>query len=490
MEEISIYDIDFSQNIELMDKKIKGIIHFKDFKFHQATFENCVFERIFFSSNGQKAETYFQFTKCKINRIEINCFVDHICINDSQVHSIKQEKGETRFLEIFCDEAVKNYINYLMLFNSTCKQLSLKGYRINTLSLRDLKVPQSLTIEDVTVIQNFTIVGCFIKEGSILNTTSKSNFSLAKLQPDTDLYLGYMDCHTFRFVDKLRNLNLIINKLKCKLLFFQNFEVINTTFKLNDIIVSEELRLLESDFGSSHFVDCDFTKCRTLISFPVLTSIRSLNLNFSDNVEYFNQIGDAAKEKKIAELMEFYRQLKYNALSQHNQYKSLTYYSKEMNWYYKSLKNLGGFSSKFGVKNKYLHKVMRWLFEWIYDLYDLVIHSALKKRNPFEGFRVWVFKYTNNFGIDWIRPSLIYIVLSYLLFIIASENYDFTKSIQFSAFIDPDFPKFLNPINKFSFSDATHPGSFKTALAELFAIIVQGFLIYQIIRGFRKYVLK
>lgn len=490
MEEITILDIDFSQNIELKDKKIKGIIHFKDFEFHQATFDNCVFDRIFFSSNTQKKETYFAFTKCKINRIDINCFVDHICIDDSEVHAIKQEKGETRFLEIFCDEAEKNFINYLMLFNSNCNQLIIKNYRINTLSIRGLNITQSLTIDDIVVIQNFSLIGCFIKNGSILSTTCKSDVALSKFLPDTDLYLGYMDCNTIRFVDKLRNLNLIIHKLKCKFLFFQNFEVINSTFKLNDITVSQELRLLESDFGNSHFVDCDFTECRTLISFPVLTSIRSLNFNFSDNVEYFNQFADATKEKKIAELMEFYRQLKYNAISQHNQYKSLSYYSKEMNWYYKSLKNLGDFSSKFGVKNKFLQKVLSLMFEWLYDLYDLVIHSAIKKRNPFEGFRIWIFKYTNNFGIDWVRPTLIYLVLSYLLFVFANESYVFSTSFQFSALVDPHFPQFLNPINKFSFSDATHPGSFKTALAELFAIIIQGFLIYQIIRGFRKYVLK
>ena len=213
-------------------------------------------------------------------------------------------------------------------------------------------------------------------------------------------------------------------------------------------------------------------------------------MKFSDDIKYYTEFDIATNEKKIAELMEFYRQLKFNAITQHNHYNALDYYSKEMNWYFKSLKNLDDFSTKFSVKNKSLQKVLKCIFEWLYDLYDLVIYSAVKKRNPFEGFRIWVFKYTNNFGIDWIRPTLIYIVLSYLLFVVANESYEFTSSFQFSAITNPDFPRFLNPINKFSFSEVTQPNSFRTALAELFAIIIQGFLLYQLIRGFRKYVLK
>lgn len=65
MEEISVYDIDFSQNIQLKDKKINGHIYFKDFNFFQATFENCVFERIFFSSNEQKKNHIFNSLNAK-----------------------------------------------------------------------------------------------------------------------------------------------------------------------------------------------------------------------------------------------------------------------------------------------------------------------------------------------------------------------------------------------------------------------------------------
>jgi|APSaa5957512576_1039674.scaffolds.fasta_scaffold08494_2 hypothetical protein len=490
MEEVYFRDINFKEEGVIQDKIIKGNILFNDFDFYQANFVNCEFNNITFVSNTKRAITYFQFTKCKINRIDINCFVDHICINDSEVHVLKQENGETRFIEIFCDEAEKNFMNYLMLFNSTSQQLSIKNYRINTLYLRGLKVLQSLTIDNVIVIQNFSIIGCFIKDGNILNTICKSDFSLANFELDTELYLGYLDCNRVRFNNKLRNLNLILSNIKCKYIRFQNFDVINSTFKLDKISVSEELLMLESDFGNSYFVDCNFTKCRISISFPILTSIKSLNLNFSNNVNYYNQFGDATKEKEITEIAEFYRQLKFNAISQDNHYTALEYYSKEMNCYFTSLKNLNDFSYKLGGKNKFINLLLKWTFEWIYDFYDLVIHSIFKSKNPFEGFRVWVFKYTNNFGLDWVRPAIIYVIVSYLLFVIANDDYSFTLSLKFSALIEPNFPQFLNPINKFSFSEITNQKTFKTSLVELIAIITQGFLIYQIIRGFRKYVLK
>jgi hypothetical protein len=388
MEVIDFYRIDFSEGDVIQNKKINGNALFKDFEYFQANFVKCEFDHIIFASNAKRSETYFQFTKCKINRIDINCFVDHLCINDCEINAIKQEKGETKFIEIFSDDKENNNINYLMLFNSDCNQLSIKDYNINTLSLRGLKTITSLLIENVTVFKNFSIIGCLIKNGSILYVNCKSDFVLAKFDLNTDLFLGYLDCHWIHLVDKLRNINLILKDIKCKYLRFQNIEVINSLFKLENIEVSEELRLLESDFGNTFFVDCDFSKCRISISFPILSAIKSLNLKFSNNVANFNQNWEDTKEKLNTELIEFYRQLKVNAISQHNQYNSLYYYSKEMNCYFKSLKSLNELSEIIKFKNKKIHTIFNWLFEWMFDFYDLSIYSIIKKKNPFEGFRI------------------------------------------------------------------------------------------------------
>lgn len=486
MEEIHFYKIDFSTVGVIQDKIIKGNVHFKDFEYHQANFENCVFDDIIFSSNSKRAKTYFSFTKCEIRRIDINCFVDHLCINDCKIHAIKQEKGETRFIEIFSDDKVNN-INYLMLFNSDCNQLSIKHYNINHLSLQGLNTKTSLLIDNVTVFENFSIIGCLIKNGSILNVICKSNFVLDKFDLNTDLYLRYLDCRWIHLIDKLRNVNLILKDIKCKYLTLQNIEVINSLFKIENIVVSEELSLLESDFGNTFFVDCDFSKCRISISFPILNAIKSLNLKFSNNVANFNQNWEDTKEKLNTELIEFYRQLKVNAISQHNQYNSLYYYSKEMNCYYKSLKSLKELSKIIKFKNKKIHTIFKWLFEWMYDFYDLSIYSIIKRKSPFEGFRIWIFKYSNNFGIDWIRPTIIYLALSYFLFVIGSDEYDFTLKMKLEAFVDPNFPRFLNPISKFSFNDLNEGKRFISSFIDLIAIITQGFLIYQIIKGFRKF---
>jgi len=48
----------------------------------------------------------------------------------------------------------------------------------------------------------------------------------------------------------------------------------------------------------------------------------------------------------------------------------------------------------------------------------------------------------------------------------------------------------LNPINKLSLYDLDGNQSYKSAAIEFIAMIAQGFLTYQIIRGFRKFSMK
>jgi hypothetical protein len=59
--------------------------------------------------------------------------------------------------------------------------------------------------------------------------------------------------------------------------------------------------------------------------------------------------------------------------------------------------------------------------------------------------------------------------------------------MKLEAFVDPNFPRFLNPINKFSLNDLNEGKRFISSFIDLIAIIAQGFLIYQIIKGFRKF---
>lgn len=223
------------------------------------------------------------------------------------------------------------------MLDSSCRHLSLKNYDIDTLTLRRLKVDFKLTIDNVTVYQNFTIVDCLIKNGNIVNISSKYFFSIANLDFDTDLFLGYTNCETLQIIGKIRSSALILNEVKCQNLRFDSLEVLSSLVKMDNIQVTKQLFMLESDFGETYFVDCNFSECRISISFPILTSIKSMNLNFSDDVIYNTEFGEATKKKEIDELMEFYRQLKFNAITQHNHYNALKYYSKEMNWYFKSL---------------------------------------------------------------------------------------------------------------------------------------------------------
>lgn len=492
LEEIEAYKIRFSEVDTFDGKKIKGGIIINEFKNGNVVFHNCVFDSpIKFKSNSSKKIFSFSFLKCTITQVYIECFVDTLTFDDCKISAIYQrEGGETNNLGIICDENEKNSIENLILVNSKTNQLLLRDYRINTISLRNFHIEKSLDIRNIDVFQKFDIIDCNIKFGSVITSGFHDDFCIKELHSGSDLYFDTINCKHVRIYSSLRNVTLILRTIEAQSLRFQNLEVINSRFKLDTVTVSDNLYLLDSDFNDTVFADCNFSNCKIEISFPILRNIKSTNLYFSDNVQFYHQNRNDTIEKQNSEKIEFYRQLKINSTEQNNQFDALKYYSKEMDWYLKSMRNLPELSIILNIRNTRCKSLTIWLFQWLYDFYDLVIHSTIKWKNPFEKFRLWLFKYTNNFGVDWFRPAIIYLIISYLFFIQASNSYDFTLKLRFDALFDPDFIRFLNPIHKLSLFELINEYTFKTAFIEFFAIITQGFLIYQIIRGFRKFSFK
>ena len=492
LEEIEASSIRFSETSSFDGKRIKGAITINEYKYENVVFHKCVFDRpIKFVSNLKKRNFSFSFIKCTIQQVYIECFVDTLTFDDCKISAIIQrEGGETNNLGIICDGIVKSSIENLILLNSKTKQLILRDYRINTISLRNFHIEDSLDIVNVDVFQKFEIINCKIIVGSIIASKFHEDFCIKELQSGSDIYIDTINCKHVRIYSSLRNVNLILRTVEAQSLRFQNLEVINSRFKLDTVTVSDNLYLLDSDFNDTVFADCNFRNCKIEISFPILRNIKSTNLYFSDNVQFYHQNRNETIEKQNSEKIEFYRQLKINSIEQNNQFDALKYYSKEMDWYLKSMKNLPELSTRVKTKNKKLNSFIIWLLTWIYDFFDLVIISVFKFKNPFEKFRLWLFKYTNNFGVEWFRPTIIYLIISYLFFTGASETYDFTWKIKFEAFVDPNFPRFLNPINKLSLYDLSGNHSYLSAVIEFISMIAQGFLIYQIIRGFRKFSMK
>ncbi len=492
LEEIDALRIRFSETSTFDGKKIKGAITINEFKYENVVFHKCVFDSpIKFKSNLNKKIFSFSFIKCTIQQVYIECFVDTLTFDDCKISAIYQrEGGETNNLGIICDENKKNSIENLILLNSKTNQLFLRDYRINTISLRNFHIEKSLDIRNIDVFQKFDIIDCNIKFGSVITSGFHDDFCIKELHSGSDLYFDTINCKHVRIYSSLRNVNLIFRTIEAQSLRFQNLEVINSNFKLDTVTVSDNLCLLDSDFNDTVFADCNFSNCKIEISFPILRNIKSTNLYFSDNVQFYHQNRNETIEKQYSEKIEFYRQLKINSIEQNNQFDALKYYSKEMDWYLKSMRNLPELSSILRIKNRLFKSVIIWLFQWIYDFFDLVIHTILKWRNPSEKFRLWLFKYTNNFGIEWFKPAIIYLIISYGFFTFASGSYNFTINFRFDAFFDPNFIRFLNPIHKLSLFDLSIEHTSKTAWFEFFAIIIQGFLIYQIIRGFRKFSFK
>jgi hypothetical protein len=87
---------------------------------------------------------------------------------------------------------------------------------------------------------------------------------------------------------------------------------------------------------------------------------------------------------------------------------------------------------------------------------------------------------------------VLYLLCSYLILVgISDYHFAFSSTIKSDLFFTPEFWHFLNPTHKLSQISSIVKGNSAGVIAgNLFARIVQGFLIYQFIRAFRKFYTK
>lgn len=214
------------------------------------------------------------------------------------------------------------------------------------------------------------------------------------------------------------------------------------------------LEIKNSDLSQVKFNNCDFSRFEIkTIENSDLTGTRFINTKLPDEIHQT----DLNNEK------ETYRQLKLAMANSQDRVNELYFYRKEMEVYHKLIKD----------------------------------DKNIKRR---EKFNIWVSKFTNDFGNDYVRPIKIYFWLSmglYILIMVFSFYEEIGTYIIFAidksihVYIDWDkvsyysigYFKFLLPTHDVDFIEGLNPFS---VLVDFVSRIIFGFLIYQTITAFRR----
>tara|TARA_R110000744_G_scaffold377581_1_gene492724 strand:+ start:1702 stop:3441 length:1740 start_codon:yes stop_codon:yes gene_type:complete len=273
-----------------------------------------------------------------------------------------------------------------------------------------------------------------------------------------------------------QNLKLILSQLLVKrisMIGFTNYGDItfercsadNTNFK-TDLAPNSSMMLAHADFGRTKFIEFDFN------SFDFIRVINSsFNEIYTSNVVWFDENklqieDDNQNEVKIAKrTREVYRQLKQSLKASGNQIDSLEFQAREMKSYRKEL--------KFQGKD--------------YKMSDRVIMSV---------------NMSNDYGLSWLKPAVIILCITLIFYTfmlpLFSEDLNYTLAKNrgeinntFSQWFNNFnvFWQLFNPVRKFS----TVYGEIESSWLQFFDLIhriILGILIYQIIKGFRRFASK
>ena len=273
-----------------------------------------------------------------------------------------------------------------------------------------------------------------------------------------------------------------INNLRFSLMESTSIRIIDTEIELI------QFKDFDDDFKTLFDVDlyrCNFSDTRVAIE-TVFHSITWTGVKWPTKLEKYDPIF-------LDSYSESLRLLKIEAAKQSNKKQELEFLALEMKaikelnsfkWH-KSLKKISNdCKSIFGLIN--LCKCVLWVINPFIDIIEL-FH---KSNSNFEDKSIFFLgRYSNNFGLSWFRPLVLYIVLSYLFVVCMSDQYYFSTLFEFALINESSFYDSLIPNFKISgdLASIIDNKEVPTKILFLLSKVMQGFLIYQFIRAFRRF---
>lgn len=471
MDVVDSSTIDFNQEKNFNDLEFRGILLIDNIPSNKE-FVGCTFtDRVIIGNNFQNI--VIRFTKCNLTQIEVSGKTDWLCFHNCSFELLHQKpNSEIENLAISASKETCK-IGSVVFENSKTGSFNIGDITIdkieaNNHSFRDFKV--TMCKSDISFkSENTEYQSAFI---------SFSQFSSVSIGPIKNSEIRFYDVSStfFSLVKKNLNSKTFLNLIEVNELDFFDFENIDSLVCLENVKIKDLFRIVNSNLGKLKLIDCKFESSRLETSLSTLIDVYSVHTSWPVNIFYYELASWATEERRFLEKMEFWRQLKVNAITQKNQFNTLLFYTREMDVKYLSCKSL----PQKGRKRK-AEKIAVWFINPIIDFFD-IIYSCIRKRNA-EGIMLWWHKYTSSFGIDWFRPTVVYFALSYFLFFLIND-YSFILSFKLDILKDPKFYSFLVPVKNFDGE------TYMKASISLGASIFQALLIYQIIQGFRKYSFK
>jgi hypothetical protein len=425
-----------SSELSIGSKTIQGARNYNLFSFH----EKAEFNNVYFTSDN-KDEMFLDLENCKNAQITFtNCkFKEKFKIRSPEYDiQFNQEKSKNYKAQQKNKAQVKSLI-FIDCEIEDDTYLRVGFIAADFFTIKNLRNPQNAELN---------IGDCHFKNFKLTNFRNIGKFKLFKIN----------------ILDKEKNTSKKICKINsfrsAPLYILEKFKRQSPLYELNSNKCEVEKNQNNNfQIDNTSIGDTDFQSVN-LSSFEKITMFD----NIFDNVKYTNiNWGEFGSKKDIAiggcenhqnqqvckleKQQDTYRTLKNVASNNNDQPQAIKFYAKEMENAYQ-LEQWSNFSNK---------------------------------------FTLWFNKWTNSFGLNWIKSTLILLFVIapffYFLLLLSLDCYCQDKNI-FAKFFE-----FLNPTHKIGFV-AENGWGVATYFIDIFFRIIEGLMIYQIIQAFRKYTRK
>lgn len=393
--------------------------------------------------------------------------IQSVIVNASTLSSMEIEN--CNILKLLFDS--QKLCDSLRVKNSIIKDFILKNYVINILSFTGLVTIENLichlaykskisnwhirpqNIENQSLIRNFICI-----DGTI---PSDAEVNFANIAIESIIFWNVSNLGKFVFSgitvnkildynDSVIHIDLVIKKCKEE-------RIIPESLNWNwGEIPQNAFYIINSDLGKANFYNCTF---KSMNLFMVGAKINEINISDS---EWPQKLYTPSEDIKT-NLPRQYAQLRKIHETVGDTVKAGMYQAEELNAFHQSLKFIKG-------------------------------HRA-------EKFNLWLNKYTNYFGQDYVRAFCVTIISSLFFYTLYCLSLGFSFDIHSKKSLDnfwniaANFLEFINPIHKADYiasilldvkEDQLKP--YKLArLIDILSRMLNGYFIYQFIQAFRKY---
>ncbi|WP_294967112.1 hypothetical protein [Sulfurimonas sp.] len=403
-----------------------------------------------------------------------------------------------------------NAIKKLSVFSSNFNSIGFRSERGQSTNVsetarilsNDLKTQNLIRVDEISISQNKKVGTLELNYLDLSKLSFSSNMNIKECEIEYSRIKEFtVDASTIgqliltSIIDSLRVGSSEIEHLICegiipkikikKTLIDKPNRINNLRFSLMEStsirIIDTEIELIQfkefdDDFKTLFDVDlyrCNFSDTRVAIE-TIFHSITWTGVKWPTKLEKYDPI-------YLDGYSESFRLLKIEAVKQSNKKHELEFLALEM----KAIKELNCFKWHKNLKNK-LNKYVLCVINPFIDIIELFPKSDSNFEDKFIFF---LGRYSNNFGLSWFRPLLLYLISTYLVIVCISNGYEFTSSFEFALLKDHLFYDYLIP--SFKISDGLNAiigeESVPTKISLLFLRVWQGFLIYQFIRAFRRF---